>query len=137
MWAEFCGPHLDRKRYIIAGGDVGFILNPDPRSGTIRGADVAVNLRESVGENPPLGYLCQGPLVAIEVVSPGSTAADLELRTAEYLGAGSQEVWLLYPDTRRLYLYRSGTRDPKVFEGNERLQSVLECEFEVSSLFEI
>ena len=128
---------LDRKRYIIAGGDAGFILNADSTAGTIRGADVAVNLRESIGENPPVGYLAQAPLVAVEVVSPGNTAADLDLKVTQYLGAGTLEVWLLYLDTRRLFIYLSGKRDPGVFAGSERFQGILDCEFEVNSFFEI
>jgi Uma2 family endonuclease len=131
------GNALDRKRYIIAGGEAGFILNAESTSGTIRGADVAVDKRESVGENPPIGFLPQAPLLAIEVVSPSNTAADLERKVEQYLGAGTLEVWLLYPDTRRLYVYRSGRRDPKIFAENERFDSILGCEFKVDPFFEI
>lgn len=131
------GAALDRKRHIIAGGEAGFILNSGSTSSTIRGVDVAINERESVGERPPTGFLSRAPLVAIEVVSPSNTAADLELKVDQYLGAGTFEIWLLYPDTRRLYVYLSGKRDPKVFEATERFGSILGCEFEVDPFFEI
>ena len=94
------GNVLDRKTYIVASGEAGFILNAEPSSGTIRGADVAVNKRESVGPNPPIGLLSQAPLVAIEVVSPSNKVSDLDLKVSQYLGAGTREVWLLYPDTQ-------------------------------------
>lgn len=131
------GGTLDRTRYIIAGGEAGFILNPGSATGTIRGADVAVNKRESVGENPPAGFLSQPPLVAIEVVSPSNTAADLELKVDQYLSAGTLEVWLLYPDTRKLYVYLRGRRDPNVFKDNESFESTLGCVFAVAPFFEI
>ncbi len=127
---------LDRKQYLIAGGEVGFILKAEPGSATIRGADVAVSKRESVGD-PPSGFLPQAPLLAVEVVSPGNTAADLERKIDQYLGAGAGEVWLLYPDSRKLHVYLKGRRDPKIFGENERFASVLGCEFEVAPFFEL
>ena len=131
------GAVLDRKHYVIASGDVGFILNPDPSSGTVRGADVAVSKRESVGENPPVGFFPGAPLLAIEVVSPGNTAADLNLKVGQYLDAGTLEVWLLYPDTRALYVYLSGRPHPESFGPSERFMSILGCEFEIDPFFEI
>jgi Uma2 family endonuclease len=128
---------LDRKKYIIAGGDAGFILNEDPHSATVRGADVAVNKRETIGTIPETGYLAQAPLVAVEVVSPGNSATDLERKVSQYLSAGSMEVWLLYPDTQRLHVYLQGTREIKIYQAGESFTSVLGCEFPVAPFFEI
>jgi len=103
----------------------------------VRGADVAVNTRESVGPNPPEGLFPGAPLVAVEVVSPSNKATDLERKVSQYLAAGAQEVWLVYPDSRKLYVYSSGKRNPEIFHQNDRFPSVLGHEFEVGPFFEI
>lgn len=126
---------LDCKKYIIAGGDAGFILKSEPSSATIRGADVAVNKRETIGAIPETGYLAQAPVVAVEVVSP--TAMDMERKVSQYLSAGSMEVWLLYPDTQRLHVFLNGTREFKIYQAHESFVSVLGCEFPVAPFFEI
>jgi Uma2 family endonuclease len=131
------GAVLDLKQYIITGADSGFILKADPLSATVRGPDVAVNQRASVGVVPATGYLTQAPMLAVEVVSPGNTASDMEKKVNQYLSAGGLEVWLLYPDTRRLYVYSRGTRDAKLFEAHERFASALGQTFEVAPFFEI
>jgi Uma2 family endonuclease len=123
---------IDRKRYAVVGGDAGFRLG----HATIRGADVAVISTESGGQDLPVGYPSDGPVLAVEVVSPSNTAADMERKVAQYLAAGSQEVWLVYPDTRRVHVYLNGERGSKVFEENEHFTSTLGCDFEVAKFFE-
>ena len=126
---------LDRKKYVIVCGHAGFILKADPHATTVRGADVAVNERETMGTIPETGYLAQAPLVAVEVVSPSNSATDMERKVSQYLSAGSMEVWLLYPDTRRLHVYLHGTREVKIYQAHETFVSVLGCEFPVADLF--
>ena len=46
------------------------------------------------------------PGAACEVVSPSDTAAELERKASEYLEAGSQRVWVVYPESRRVKVYR-------------------------------
>jgi Uma2 family endonuclease len=57
-------------------------------------------------------------------------------KTDQYLAAGSQEVWLVYPETRNVYIYTAGRRDPHVVEQGERIDSILGHRFEVSKFFE-
>lgn len=40
------------------------------------------------------------------------------------------------PDTRRMYVYGNGS-DPTAFEGTDRFESILGCQFEVTPFFEI
>ena len=42
-------------------------------------------------------YFAGAPELAIEVVSPSESAADLNRKIALYLGAGSLAVWVVYP----------------------------------------
>jgi Uma2 family endonuclease len=54
------------------------------------------------------------PDLVIEVVSQHDRAADLLLKVSQYLAAGVQAVWLLYPKTRLAYRYTSGSLEPEV-----------------------
>jgi Uma2 family endonuclease len=128
---------LPKADYIVAGGDAGFLLDPNPEAATVRGADVAVNRRMDVGENLPTGWFPGAPLLAIEVVSPSNTAKDMQLKVKQYLEGGALEVWLVYPDTRTLYVYSAGRRDPRVFEEGDTFQSVVDQTFRVEDLFRI
>ena len=53
----------------------------------------------------------QPPDIAVEIVSPSETAADLERKVEAYLEAGTKEVWVVYPDGQNIYLHTpSGIR---------------------------
>ena len=54
------------------------------------------------------------PDLAIEIVSKNDRADDLMLKVSQYLRAGAQAVWLLYPNTHLAYRYVPGKREPEV-----------------------
>jgi Uma2 family endonuclease len=54
------------------------------------------------------------PDLVIEIVSRNDRADDLLLKVFQYLEAGAQAVWLMYPNTRLAYRYISGKREPEV-----------------------
>jgi Uma2 family endonuclease len=131
------GNTLPEEEYIVVSGDAGFLLDPNPEAATVRGADVAVNRRDDVGENLPTGWFAGAPMLAVEVISPSNTAKDMQLKVKEYLEAGALEVWLVYPDTRTIYVYSAGRRDPQVFEESETFNSVAGKSFRVDDLFRL
>jgi Uma2 family endonuclease len=47
------------------------------------------------------------PDLAVEVVSPSNTAAEILDKVADYLDAGSRLVWVVEPTGRRVTVYRS------------------------------
>jgi Uma2 family endonuclease len=49
------------------------------------------------------------PMVAVEVVSPASTASEIDRKVPAYLDEGAAEVWVIYPTTRRMAVFRKGT----------------------------
>ncbi len=128
---------LSREEYVVLGGDAGFLLNPNPESATVRGADVAVVPRENIGRALPHGWFPGAPLLAVEIVSPGNTAKYMQLKVKQYLKAGGLEVWLVHPDTRTVYVYSAERLDPQVFEENDELTSVLGKKFSVAHFFEV
>ena len=128
---------LDPKEYIVAAGDTGFVLDPDPEAPTVRGADIAVHRRSDLGGDIPKGWFPGAPMLAVEVVSPGNTAADMQLKVQQYLEAGALEIWLVYPDTRTAYVYSAEARNPQVLGPGETFKSIVNKTFRVDDLFDI
>ena len=59
------------------------------------------------GERPLRGFVPGSPDIAVEVVSPSNTAAEMERKVAEYLAAGSQRVWVAHPSIRSVTVHRA------------------------------
>ncbi|HEV2206187.1 MAG TPA: Uma2 family endonuclease [Candidatus Acidoferrales bacterium] len=82
---------------------------------TVRRPDVAFIRGERLAgidfEEVPLQV---APDLAIEIVSKNDRADDLMLKVNQYLEAGAQAVWLIYPNTRVAYRYIAGKREPEV-----------------------
>ncbi|OIN96432.1 MAG: Uma2 family endonuclease [Anaerolineae bacterium CG03_land_8_20_14_0_80_58_20] len=90
----------------VFAAETGFILSRDPD--TVRGPDVAFVSRERIPpEGVPEGFWPMAPDLAIEVVSPGDTAAEVETKACDYLDAGTRLVWVVNPKTQRVTEYRS------------------------------
>ena len=51
------------------------------------------------------------PDLAIEIISPSETETVTLAKVRDYLRYGSEEVWVLFPDAKEVYQYRSS--DPK------------------------
>ena len=55
----------------------------------------------------PVSRWFQGaPMIAIEIVFPGNTAAQIDRKVWAYLQEGSAEVWVVYPETRSMMVFR-------------------------------
>jgi Uma2 family endonuclease len=80
----------------VFAGEVGFRLSRDPD--TVRGADVAFVRTERL----PVGdaakrYFEGAPDLAVEIVSPGDTASEVEEKVRDWLRFGTLAVWVIYP----------------------------------------
>jgi Uma2 family endonuclease len=51
------------------------------------------------------------PTVAIEIASRGNTADEIDRKVAVYLEHGAAEVWVLYPKTNRMIVFRKDSAD--------------------------
>lgn len=47
----------------------------------------------------------QAPEICIEVVSPSKSVKELEEKKSAYLAAGAEEVWIVYPQSKRCEVY--------------------------------
>jgi Uma2 family endonuclease len=78
--------------------ETGFRLSSD----TWLQPDVSFVRAEQLARVTPDGYLSGAPALAIEVASESNTAAKLDLKTKLYFGHGAEEVWVVFPETRRV-----------------------------------
>lgn len=61
-------------------------------------------------DQPELNDYLQGaPMIAIEIVSRGNTAEEIQSKTADYLNHGAAEVWIVYPRNRCLMVHKKPT----------------------------
>jgi len=49
------------------------------------------------------------PDLAVEVVSESNSANEIALKLVDYFRAGSEQVWVIYPAIRQVYLYANPT----------------------------
>ena len=86
--------------------ETGFVLSTDPD--TVRAPDAAFVAAERLPTgNLPAGYLRLAPDLGVEVVSPSDTASELHGKVCTWLDAGCRLVWVVYPVTQSVTVYRS------------------------------
>ena len=100
------GVFLDRHAEIGGGvfaAGTGFRIarNPD----TVRAPDVAYVGEERLPQARVPGYPNLAPDLVVEVVSPNDTAAEIQTKVGEWLQAGAQVVWVLYPANQSAMVY--------------------------------
>lgn len=88
--------------YVLA--EAGFVLVEDPA--TVRRPDISLVLRAGQPEGIPVGLFHRAPDLAVEVVSPSNTAAEVQQKVGEYLDAGTRAVWVAYPTAGSVVLHR-------------------------------
>ncbi|MGH7558360.1 MAG: Uma2 family endonuclease [Gemmatimonadota bacterium] len=92
---------------IVFGAETGFVLFEDPP--TVRAPDAAFVAAERA---PPrelrTGFWRLAPDLAVEIVSPSSTRAEMEAKVSDYLEAGTRLVWILDQRARTVTVHRPG-----------------------------
>jgi Uma2 family endonuclease len=101
--------------YLIANsGKWGIKVLPEQRvqakANRFRVPDISVVL---AGEHP--GQIIKTPpFLCVEIVSPADRLAEMQERIDDYLNFGVPYVWLIYPTTRRAFVYtRDGVAEVK------------------------
>jgi len=92
--------------YMISSGQGGeaYVEVPCRTNQQIRRPDVAYLTPELVAQFGNLATLPQSfPLIA-EIVSPTDIAEDVFLKAQEYLESSCQEVWLVFPESRLIFV---------------------------------
>lgn len=87
--------------------ELGFKLfsNPD----TVRAPDVSYVSRDREASfKGRRGFVKGVPDLAVEIVSFDKTVAEVSVKAADYLKAGTPLVWVVDPDSRKVLVYRPG-----------------------------
>jgi Uma2 family endonuclease len=88
--------------------ETGYLLAHEPP--TVRGPDVSFIAAGRLPDVPPTGFWRLAPDLVAEVVSPGDRAEEMRRRVADYLAAGTREVWLVRIRSRAVIRHRTGER---------------------------
>ncbi|MCB9384563.1 MAG: Uma2 family endonuclease [Bryobacterales bacterium] len=102
-----------------AFAEAGYQLEDDPA--TVRQPDVSFLSAERLAQQPREGYFRGSADLVFEIVSPSDKAADLDLKTRQYLAAGSKAVVIAYPRTRSVWVHRLN-RSPEVLTADRTLE---------------
>jgi Uma2 family endonuclease len=87
-------------------GDITFVLDGTPkRIRTMRKPDVAFVTAARVQTTSEFYY--QSPDLAVEIVSPSERTSTTRAKLNDYLRFGTQQVWLVYPDTKQVEVYQA------------------------------
>ncbi|PDW02580.1 Uma2 family endonuclease [Candidatus Viridilinea mediisalina] len=105
------GARLERwaetGNYGVVGTESGFILQRDPD--TVRSPDLFFVCAAAL---PPTGvpeaFWAQAPDLVVEIVSPSETAEEVRAKIHDYMAAGTQLIWVVYPRTREVLVHRPG-----------------------------
>lgn len=98
--------------------ETGFVLYEDPP--TVRAPDVAFVAKARLPapeDSMRFGHLA--PDLAVEVVSPSNTAAEIIDKAVDYLEAGTRLVWVVEPSRRCITVYRSRDEIRLLQEGDD------------------
>jgi Uma2 family endonuclease len=90
-------------------GETDFLLGPD----TVRRPDVAfITTAQLQRIDLDCSPLEGTPALAVEVISPSNLAQDTFKKIHQYLAAGSQLVWVVYPPLKAIAIYdHTGTHE--------------------------
>ena len=93
----------------LFGGQGGFVVN----GMTVRMPDVSFYRWDSVSDPTELGALTtafvhEAPDLVIEVLSPGNSKKEMELKRAEYEAIGVALAWYVDPEARAVTVYPKG-----------------------------
>ncbi len=108
-----------RKLGAVFSGS-GFLLSDEPA--VVRAPDVAFVRADRAAHMRPDEYFQGAPDLAIEVVSPSEVASELMRKVRQYLRAGSDTVWVVYPRTEEVHVFEASGA-VRVLTGQQLLEA--------------
>jgi Uma2 family endonuclease len=88
----------------VFDSSAGYVVarNPD----TVREPDVSFLCNERLKQQDLDAFLVGAPDLAVEVLSPGNTAAEMRGKMTDYFDAGCRVVWIVDPLRRSVTIHR-------------------------------
>lgn len=116
--------------------EAGYKLSDDPP--TWIQPDVSLIRKERVQATDPDGYFLGAPELAVEVLSPSESAADVDRKVELMLAHGSTAVWVAFPRAKKVQVYLAdGTSFSRGINGKLSLPDLAPgWELPVATLFE-
>lgn len=102
---------------IVVSAEAGFWVSRDPD--TVRVPDVAFVRRERRPQSPEK-FFPGAPDLAVEIVSPSDRVGGVNDKAQAWLDAGTQLVWVVWPDTRSVTVHRAG-QEPRILHERDTL----------------
>ncbi|HEX5708999.1 MAG TPA: Uma2 family endonuclease [Pyrinomonadaceae bacterium] len=101
---------------VVCGAETGFWIEKDPD--TVIGADVAYISHARLGAAENLDkFFPLAPDLAVEVLSPSNTAAEMKRKVDFYFAAGTHVVWIVDPEQKTVRTYFTAEESLVVGEG--------------------
>lgn len=118
-------------------GEVGIYTRRNPD--TVRGADALFISNERYAQRKSQSFLDVAPELVVEILSPNDLWSEVTQKLREYFAIGVRLIWVIDPQVRIIYAYRSMTDVREFTEkdelpGDELLPGFL---VKVAELFEI
>jgi Uma2 family endonuclease len=86
----------------------GFMLQPEPDA-TVRAPDIAFVQKDHLPSvDQQQGFWPLAPDLVIEIISPSESAESVQEKVSDYLAAGTQLIWLVYPKLKSVTEHRLG-----------------------------
>jgi Uma2 family endonuclease len=101
--ARLAGNFVEERKLGKVFVETGYQLTPE----TVRIPDVSFVPADRMREIDLDKRIQGAPALAIEVVSPTDLAEDLTQKVKQYLAAGAKAVWVFYPKTREVQVFRA------------------------------
>ena len=102
----------------VYAAETGFYTSRNPD--TVRAADAAFIAKNRLPESPSDGYLEIVPDLIVEVVSPYDRPREILEKINECLEAGVKCIWVVYPKSRQVYVYKSDS-SVEILSGEDTL----------------
>jgi Uma2 family endonuclease len=91
----------ERKLGYTTAAETGYILFKNPNGkDTVRAPDVGFVAAHRLPKGLPSSYIPCAPDLAVEVVSPNDSAAEIHDKVSDYLRYGTRMVWVFYPTSK-------------------------------------
>ncbi len=103
---------------VVTSAGTGFQIASQPDTVLAPSLAFVVKHRLPADISTLVGFFPGAPDLAVEVVSPGDTYAEVEDETARYLEAGTQLVWILRPKQRRVEVHRADSTSALLSSGD-------------------
>ncbi len=102
----------------VTAAETGYLLSHPDEGDTVFAPDIAFISTSRLANQPAQGtierrsYLRVAPDLAIEVASPDQHRPEMAAKAQQYLAAGVQFVWIIWPGRREVDVWRSGSPEP-------------------------